>query len=256
MPKDTAVLEKKPAAATAPCLLVGAFGRGSVGKSVTLAELAWAAMEAGRNPIVADFDPKSRTLAGMFPDALVPATEETADMKAAISGLLNRMVAERRSAVVDFGTGERVLVEYGRDMNLVRFCERRGISPVGMFVMGPEDEDFRHVEAIWKSGAFNPSRILLVLNEGVVKGDQTVATAFDRTINQPGFVAMVEAGAKVMLVRRLAAMDAVRRAGSGFYAAAAGRAAGIDPVAEFMTEAWLEDLAAQRQELGITEWVP
>ncbi|MDB5243753.1 MAG: uncharacterized protein JWP57_4379 [Spirosoma sp.] len=256
MPKDTtAVLDKKPAAATAPCLLVGAFGRGSVGKSVTLAELAWAAMASGRNPIVADFDPKSRTLAGMFPDAIVPSTEETADMKAAISGLLNRMISERRSAVVDFGTGERVLVEYGKDMNLVRFCERRGITPVAILAMGPEDEDFRHVEAIWKSGAFRPERVILLLNEGVVKGDQTVATAFERTINQPGFIAMVEAGAKVMLVRRLAAMDAIRRSGVGFYAAAAGRAA-IDPVSEFMAEEWLDDLQGQRAALGITEWVP
>ncbi|MDB5848233.1 MAG: uncharacterized protein JWP29_1985 [Rhodoferax sp.] len=254
MPKESLTLEKPKTTETPPVLVVG-LGRGSVGKSTCLAELVWRAQAAGRDPIVADFDPKSRTLSMMFPGAATPATEETADMKEAMTGLLNQMVSTRRSAVLDLGTGERALVEYGRDMPLVKFCERRGIEPVALFVMGPDDEDWRHVESIWKTGAFNPSRVILALNEGVVKGGMTVAGAFNRTINQPGFKAMMEAGAKFLLVQRLAAMAAAKETGASFYDIAIGKVA-QDPVTEFMTETWLGDMEARRLQAKVTEWLP
>ena len=61
--------------ATAQVLAVG-LGRGFGGKSTGLAELVWRARNQGREVIVADGDPRSRTLAGMFPEAMSPPTEE------------------------------------------------------------------------------------------------------------------------------------------------------------------------------------
>ena len=115
MPHDDVKLAPAdaPAAQAAPVLAVG-LGRGFGGKSTGLAELVWRAKNAGRNVIVADGDARSKTLAGLFPnEATMPATEELPDVKAWLTGLLNRMVKEGRSAVLDLGGGDRVLQEYG-----------------------------------------------------------------------------------------------------------------------------------------------
>ena len=116
--------------------------------------------------IIADGDPQSRTLAGIFPKAMQPSTEELPDVRAWLTGVLNRMVKERRSAVLDLSGGDRVLQEYGRDFRLVEFCARWGIEPLALYSLGPEDEDLRHVLSIWEAGYFRPRRTLLVLNKG------------------------------------------------------------------------------------------
>lgn len=244
------------ASSWAPKLVIG-FGRGFGGKSTLLSEIAWRAESQGRGVIVADFDARSKTLADLFADAEVPPTEELPDVKAAFSKLLNRMVRERKSSVVDFGGGDRFMVEYGKDMDLVNFCQRRGIEPVAIYVLGPEVEDLRHCLSIWEAGYFRPERCLLVLNEGVIREGKTVAGAFEKTTQDAGFRKMLEAGAKPMLMTKLPCMDLVKGARQNFYDAAAGLSAEpLDPVEQFMTESWLEDLEAKRQKLGVAGWLP
>ncbi|MBX9702203.1 MAG: hypothetical protein K2X91_08810 [Thermoleophilia bacterium] len=238
-------------------LAVG-LGRGFGGKSTGLAELVWRARNAGRDVIVADGDPRSRTLAGMFPEAMQPPTEELPDVKAWLTEVLNRMVKERRSAVLDLGGGDRVLQEYGRDLRLVEFCAKRGIQPLALYFLGPEEEDLRHVLSIWEAKYFRPERTLLVLNEGVIREGRTVAGAFERTMADPGFRAMVEKGGAVpVLMHRLACMDLLRRRGLGLYAAAVGEGQDpLDPVEQFMVEDWLADLEKRRADLGAAAWLP
>lgn len=67
---------------TSGVVLAVGLGRGFGGKSTGLAELVWRARNAGREVIVADGDPRSRTLAGMFEGAMHPPTEELPDVKA------------------------------------------------------------------------------------------------------------------------------------------------------------------------------
>ena len=239
-----------------PVLAVG-LGRGFGGKSTGLAELVWRARHQGRDVIVADGDVRSRTLAGLFPDeALAPPTGELPDIKAWLTRVLNRMIREKRSAVLDLGGGDRVLQEYGRDLRLVEFCARRGIEPLALYFLGPEKEDLRHVLSIWEAGYFRPARCLLVLNEGVIREGRTVAGAFERTVVDPGFKAMVGAGAVPLLMTRLACMDALRTLGAGFYRTAAGDGIEIDPVEQFMVEDWLADLEAKRARVGASAWLP
>ena len=178
-------------------------------------------------------------------------------MKTWLSQVLNRMVKERRSAVLDLGGGDRVLQEYGRDLRLVEFCARRGIEPLALYFLGPEDEDLRHVLSIWEAGYFRPRRTLLVLNEGVIREGRTVAGAFGRTLDDPGFARMVEEGAVPVLMQRLACMDLVRRGGVGLYQAAAGDGGvPLDPVEQFMVEDWLADLERKRADAGAASWLP
>ena len=241
----------------APVLAVG-LGRGFGGKSTGLSELVWRARNQGRQVIVADGDARSATLAGLFPgETMQPPSEELADVKAWLSQVLNRMVKERQSAVLDLGGGDRVLMEYGRDLRLVEFCQRRGIEPLALYFLGPEQEDLRHVLAIWDAGYFQPKRTLLVLNEGVIREGRTVVGAFDRTMKDPGFVRMLEAGAVPVLMTRLACMDMLRQVGVGLYDAAVGGGdKPFDPVEQFMVEDWLDDLEAKRARSGASGWLP
>jgi hypothetical protein len=240
----------------APVLAVG-LGRGFGGKSTGLAELVWRARNQGRSVIVADGDARSKTLAGIFPDATFPPTEELPDIKAWLNTVLNSMVKEKRSAVLDLGGGDRVLMEYGRDLRLVEFCSRCGIEPLALYFLGPEEEDLKHVLAIWEAGYFRPKRTLLVLNEGVIREGRTVAGAFEKTLAHPGFEKMVQAGAVPILMQRLACMDLVKTNGAGFYAAASGEGdKPLDPVEEFQVQDWIEDLEGKRQKAGAVAWLP
>jgi hypothetical protein len=59
------------------------------------------------------------------------------------------------------------------------------------------------------------------------------------------------------LMTRLPCMDLVKSGRQNFYDAAAGLGdEPLDPVEQFMTESWLEDLEAKRQKLGVADWLP
>lgn len=253
MPRDDTGYAADVLVTTTPVLAVG-LGRGSSGKSTALAELIWRAQSQGRNPIVADGDARSRTLSSLFPDVTSPASEEISDIKLWLTTLLNRAVKEQRSVVLDLGGGDRSLLEYGRDLRLVEFCDRRNISPLGLFMLGPEPEDLSHILSIWDAGYFRPKRSFLLLNEGTIREGRTVAGAFEQAKANPGLARMVEGGAIPIMLHRLAAMDAAKSVRGGFYEAATGD--GLDPVEAFMVEAWLADLETKRQEVGALSWLP
>ena len=248
-------VETVPPAERKPVLAIG-FGRGFGGKSTLLTEIAQRAINQGRSVIVADFDARSKTLADLFPDAVVPPTEELPDVKAAFSKLLNRMTREKTSAVVDFGGGDRFMLEYGRDLELVEYCELFGIDPVAIYVLGPEVEDLRHCLSIYEAGYFRPERTILVLNEGVIRDGKTVVGAFEKTAQDPGFQKMLADGAKSMLMTKLPCMDLVKEARLNFYQAATIGDTPLDPVEGFMLMKWLRGLEAKRQKLGIADWLP
>jgi hypothetical protein len=239
-----------------PVLAIG-FGRGFGGKSTLLTEVAQRAVNQGRKVIVADFDARSKTLADLFPDAMVPPTEELPDVKAAFSKLLNRMTQELTSAVVDFGGGDRFMLEYGRDLELVEYCQMFDIDPVAIYVLGPEVEDLRHCLSIYEAGYFRPERTILVLNEGVIREGKTVVGAFEKTTKDPGFQKMIADGAKPLLLTKLPCMDLVKDARLNFYEAAVrGGDAPLDPVEGFMLMKWLKGLEAKRVKLGVADWLP
>ena len=252
MPRDS--VKAAAEVETSPVLAVG-LGRGGGGKSSGLAELAWRARAQGREVIVADGDARSKTLSGLFPDAIRPETEELEDVKTFLTGLLNWMVKTRQSAVLDLGGGDRSLVEFGRDLRLVEFCKRQGVEPVAFYFLGPDPEDLAHVVSLWRNGAFRPERAVLVLNEGVIRSGRTVAGAFAATMKNPDFLAIVEEGARPMLMNRLPVMDSIKSRQQSLYAAAAGMA-GLDPVEEFQVADWVEDLEAKRVKIGVQGWLP
>lgn len=255
MPKDgTKMARDSEVTAGHPPVLVVGFGRGANGKSTGLAEVAWRAEAHGRPVLVADGDfHRSRTLSDLFPETSThPESTEPNEVKRWLSEVLNRMVRERTSVVLDLGTENRVLQEYCRDLRLVEFCARRGLGAVALYFLGPEAEDLRHVLSVWRGGYFRPKDELLLLNEGAVRQGRTVADAFAATLDDPGLREMVDGGVKPFLLLRLAAMEAVRKPGLGFYRASEA----LDPVEEFMVSDWLEDLESKRVQAGVAEKLP
>ncbi len=252
---DVAEAERRP-------VLVVSFGRGNVGKSFAQAEMAWRAMHYGRDVLVADFDPNSKTLRTLFPDAIRPDSVEMPDVKAAFAALLNR-VAAGESAVVDFGGGDDFMREYAKELEVVEFAEMAGFDVVALFMLSPDRENLEHCLSVWESGHFRPKRSFALLNEGVIMSGKTVLGAFETTMNDPRFGRMVEAGVRPMLMPRLPCIDLLKakaeKAGNpgllNFYEAAAGKA-GLDLVEKFQVIKWLKLMEEKRKEIGVLEWLP
>jgi hypothetical protein len=174
-----------------------------------------------------------------------------------LSSVLVGMLEDRRSAVLDLGGGDRVLQEYGKDLDLPRFCADEGIEPVAIYVLGPEEEDLRHVLSIHESGFFRTRRTLLVLNEGVILEGSTTKGAFEGTLNDPGFKRMVDAGAVMQFMKRLPCMGKIRKLGCGFYDARdRKKVKALDPISQHMVRIWLEDIEENRTAAGIGGWLP
>jgi hypothetical protein len=187
----------------------------------------------------------------------VPPTEEMPDVKEWISGLLDRMVSEGKSLVLDLGGGDRVLLEYGRDLELVEFCEFQGVEPLAVYVLGPDPEDLEHCLSIARQGFFRPRRTLVVFNEGVVRSGRTVIGAFSDTLAASGLLEMEEAGARAITMPRLACMDKVRKDPLGFYGAVVGGiGSGLTPTDRFMVRKWLRELEDLRRGAGVDGWLP
>jgi hypothetical protein len=242
-----------------PVLVVG-FGRGDAGKSTVLALMVYRARNKGRDVLVADFDPQSKTLRTLFPDAIKPESDELPDVKSEFVKLLNR-VSKGESGVVDFGGGDQFMKEFGKDLQVVQFCKKRGIRAVAVFVLSPDQENLNHILSVFDSGHFMPEEMIIILNEGVIREGKTVKGAFDDTLADEGFKRMVKAGAKPLLLTRLPCMGLLKKAAASdvnamdFYAAGAGDV-GLDVVESFMSETWTDDFEHKLKMLGIEGWLP
>ena len=260
MPKtnDQDVAAPMPIADPKPPVLAVGVGRGGSGKSFVLEEMVWRARAQGRRVIIADGDMRSSTLAGIIPDDVTrPPSDALPDKKEWLTGVFNQMLLEGVSAVVDLGGGEQVLQEYGNDLAIVDLCTEAGIEPLAIFCLGPDPEDLQHALSIWEGGYFRPDKALLILNEGAIRTGRTVAGAFEKTLQDPGFLRMIEGGVRPILLPRLACNDLVRETRKGFYAAAAG--SGLDTrfqVQKIMVGRWLKALEHKRAEHGASDWLP
>jgi hypothetical protein len=240
-------------------------GRGRAGGSTLLDLLVQLARAEGRSVLIGDGDRRNPTLAGLYPPgksggATQPPTDETPDVKQWLTDSIEAALNLQSSIVIDLGGGDRVMQEYGHDLALVDFCEAQGANPLGLFVSGPELDDFEHVLAIWRAGYFRPARSLLVFNEYLVPQGRTPSGAFNRIAEQPGFAEMIEGGARPMYFPRLPCMEEMRSAGLGFIDAAAGKPGlsgkPLGPVRQFMIKQWIGKVRGEIERSGATEWLP
>ena len=247
------------------------FGRGRLGGSMGMDLYIQRARFHGRRVKPLDGDLRSRTLSTLYPaqaadgspiqdGASVPRSEETADYKQWLIPEFEQMVVEGVSRVIDLGGGERVMQEFVRVFPLSSYCEDFGVDLLPIFFLGPDVEDLSHVVQIMRTGALRSSRILLVMNEGVIRSGETSEGAFDPIVAHPDFEALIRDGAKSVFLRKLHCLDLLRARRFGFYDAAYGRpdpnGEKAGPALQFMTKIWLEDHEGEHQTIGSAGWLP
>lgn len=246
-------------------------GRGRLGGSRFLDLLVQRARAANRRVKVLDGDLRSRTLAEIYPasdangkpvrdGASAPKSEELPDMKTWLFEQLDAMVEDRVSRVLDLGGGDRVMQEFVRELPMATYCEEMGIDLVSLYMLGPDPEDFRHVREVIKAEGGDTTKIVLVLNEGVIRVGQSVVGVFDPLLLHPDMSALIGDGARVVMFRRLSCMDIVQASGQSYYDIVRG-VPGLGgqkqrPTTQHMVRIWLERFEAEFVENGVGEWLP
>lgn len=254
---------------------VARYGRGRLGGSGLLLQLAQRALWQGRAVRLLDCDLKSQTLSTYYPAVpcgsgggvdgagrlcTSPRSEDAADVKAFVLSDLDRLTADRISRLLDVSGGDSVLQDLLRDLELPAFCREEGIAFTWLCPLGPDKEDFRHLLRAVERGDVSPSDMLLALNEGAIRNGQNPSGAFDAIIGGADFQAMVGAGAKSIYVPRLPCMDPLREGLLDFYAVAARRhgrrGEPPSPVLAHMTKRWLGVLEAEYERAEAVERLP
>ena len=165
-----------------PVLMVRS-GRGRLGGSGMLLYAIQRARAQGRRVKPMDGDLKSHTLADYYLNdstdgCSAPGSENTATFKDWVLGELDQMAEDGISRVIDISGGDRVLQELLQDLHLSTFCDSLGIRFVSLCMIGPDVEDFRHISEAADAGDLQPDRMMLVMNEGVVRQGQNPIGAF------------------------------------------------------------------------------
>ena len=246
-------------------VLVVRMGRGRTGGTTVLDVMIQWARVAGRRVLIADGDLRNSTLSSLYPPeaangAMKPHSDDLDDMKDLFTTSLSKAVQAKASLVVDFGGGDRVLFEYGREVSLVEMADGLGMQPLALYVTGPDPDDFEHILSLWTSGVFRPERSILVLNEHLVPSGRSPQGAFRYVLGRPEMERMADEGLRVVVMPRLPSMQQVREAGLSLVDAMVGKPGNkggpLDPVRAFMVKSWFRRLEAAFAEVGALEWLP
>jgi len=241
------------------------LGRGRTGGSTFADTLIQRARAAGRKVVIADGDLRNSTLSTLYPPGseggtLRPQSDDMVDMKDLFTTAVAKAVEQNASLMVDFGGGDRVMLEYERELSLAEMAESLGLEPLAIYVTGPEPEDFDHIVSLWRSEAFRPEHSLLILNEHLVPNGRSPAGAFRNLVNRVEWAEMAEGGLQAIIMPRLPCMTQMREAGLSLIDALKGRSgkngARLDPVRQFMVKTWLKRLETIFTEADVVDWLP
>ncbi|TPG46011.1 hypothetical protein EAH89_25650 [Roseomonas nepalensis] len=236
-------------------------GRGRLGGTTALDASIQLALAAGRNPIIAD-SARNPTLSSLYGAAATkPASDSITDVNEwLMRDVLNTAVEERRPVALDMGGGQdQTLDDFTQHLDLVAFCKDAQLDPVALYPLGPDMDDFEHALKLRDAGYFSPEKVLLVMNEGVLRRGEDPHGAFGQIRQHPEFLSWVKAGAKPIYMRSLAALPDIRKLGLSLNEAAKdqpapdGRKLGYAKA--WMTRAWLRDFEAGIAEAGAVDWL-
>jgi len=237
------------------------YGRGRLGGTGTLLLAGQRARAQGRAVRFLDGDLKSGSLHAFYGAGCSrPPSDDLVAFRAWALADLDAMAEDRTSRLLDVSGGSDVMGETLQELEIPAFCEGAGVRFTWLAVLGPDPEDFQHVRAAVDAGHLLPHHTLLVLNEGAIRRGQNPAGAFSPVVSHPDFVALLDAGARAILLPRLPIMDELRADRLDFYDVAAGKpdAAGNKPKATwaFMADRWTRDAEAQIVAKGVQAWMP
>lgn len=254
------VVDADPAPARQPCFL-GRWGRGRIGGTAALMLLGQRALAQSRPVKFLDGDLKSGTLSNFYNgDCSRPPSLDPVDFRGWVLESLDRMEDDRVSRLLDVSGGSSSMEELLRDLQLPEFCEANDFEFAWLCVLGPDLEDFEHVQTAVQAGHMRPQHMIMVMNEGAIRQGQNPVGVFDPVMASPDFSALVRDGAKAIYVPRLSIMDDLRKARLDFYSVAGREPAadGTRPRATWahMASRWLGDVEARIAKSQIGDRVP
>jgi hypothetical protein len=144
-----------------------------------------------------------------------PTSEDMEGMKNLFTQALGEAAADQASLLVNFGGGDRVMLDYGRETDLVEMAESLGMQPLAICVTGPEPDDFEHIVSLWRSRVFRPQRSILVLNQHLVGEGRSPEAAFRTLVSRPELEDMTAEGLATVMMPRMPCMTEVSATGLG-----------------------------------------
>ena len=206
--------ETKAVPSTVKPVMVMKHSRGRLGGTTALLAIAQRAMWNGRDVQIIDGDLKSQTLMTYYPPgtkggAIVPNGNDVIAFKDLMLEQMDQMVTDRVSRVVDVSGGARDIEGVIAELDPSEFCRDNGIGLLTICMLGPDLEDFRHLMTAVDEGHVHPADMLLVFNEGVLRGGNPDG-AFLGIVENSAYAELTKAGAKTIFMRRLSILDRLR----------------------------------------------
>lgn len=141
-----------------------AIGSGNVGKTVMLRWCAETVDRNGGSVICVAADPGKRTFRAYRNDIYEPPSDDPGEGAEFLGELIEHLVQNKESALVDLGGGDTSLKRLLTIMpNLVSYMEGEGVYPVAMYVTTPDPNDLT-AASIMEDAGFTPQATALVCN--------------------------------------------------------------------------------------------
>lgn len=185
-----------PAAATGMDLtgkrkVVFLCGSGQTGKTTLARWIGDRAITEGKPLILIAMDPINRDLAPFFAENTVLSPPDGVDSKGWFESVLNALEKKDRSAIVDFGGGDKVLLDLVNEIpGFHQTLEDAGLSPVALHFFTKRVSD-RDLMAALEHAGFQPEATGLVLNCGQVENPKT---DFNQLRRDPVYQAVLDRG--------------------------------------------------------------
>lgn len=179
------------------------IGAGGSGKTAMARWLGWTMGTAGRTAVLAALDPQNRSLASWFEQVSQPEGSDGAQTARWLRELLGFLMAERHSAILDFGGGDTALARLvDAAPEIAGALSEAGVEPVACYMLGPRVDDLASLGTLEADG-FRPRATLLVLNEGRVDSTMAREEAFAHVTKHSAFRSAVVRGAVPVWMPRL-----------------------------------------------------
>jgi len=236
-----------------------AIGLGATGKTTLLRWLCERALERGEDELaLATVDPVNRELGHYFPAAMVPPTQDPAQVTAWLEQLLAMILETGKSAALDFGGGDTTLARLLTEVpDLQQMMESAGVEPVALYPLTPRSSDLTPLAAMTKVG-FRPKATALILNEGRADSTRAPLQEFGQIRRHSVYKSAIAQGAVEIWMPRLYAAKAIEDRRSGFRQAVNGETPqgrlGLGPFDRSRTRHWLA--AMEEAFAPIASWLP
>lgn len=204
--------------------LIWASGRGNNGKSTGLRFLAEEALLARRPVIIADCDRTNQTLTAFFGDSTErPESPDDHAVHEALNQIINQMIEDSTSAILDMGGGDLVFPRYAASIGLADMLLEADTRPTALHFLSPSVDDLSTLQEVEEAGAFCPPATALILNAGLIRDTRSIDAAFRQVREHAVYRSALARGAVEIIMPRLSCMQELDRQRLMFSAAETGQ---------------------------------